>query len=327
MKPICCNLIRSTAAVCVLMVSGFVSAEDGVVRLSDQASAGPNSAGVVRMSDRLPAGVRPASYLPGITPIAECGAPQAVGCQPGCCAPDACSDSCGVCGVLTCDPCCNYTHGRQAVGTDCCDGNGCYGQSCSGCCSNGSNCGCNGYGCNQCCCNGQACCYGNGYNQRMNTLFAGPVCSGTGSRSRDHWRGQALSFRAKNARLADKLFGWMVPSGCCGQGCPPVGKYHMTYADQPDYADPRDAQMYAAQGYGMPMTVPLAPNVHQQYNYSWGVPASRITQISNYNPQSSPQPLYHQSWHSGGQGPAAGHVHSLGETVSRTKSFFHPGGF
>jgi hypothetical protein len=42
-----------------------------------------------------------------------------------------------------------------------------------------------------------------------------------------------------NARLADKLFGWMIPSGCGGQGCPPIGKYHMTYADQPRLYQPQ----------------------------------------------------------------------------------------
>ena len=105
-----------------------------------------------------------------------------------------------------------------------------------------------------------------------------------------------MSFHNKNARLADKLFGWMIPSGCCGQGCPPIGKYHMTYADQPDYADPRDSQIYAAQGYGMPITVPLAPIVNHTYNYSAGIPSSRITHIGNYDPQSSPQRLPHQTW-------------------------------
>ncbi len=101
-----------------------------------------------------------------------------------------------------------------------------------------------------------------------------------------------MSFRNKNARLADRLFGWMIPSGCCGRGCPPVGKYHMTYADQPGYMDPRDGQMYAAQGYGMPMTVPLAPNVNHQYNYSATLPASRVTQIGNYNPSF----ISHSEW-------------------------------
>lgn len=128
------------------------------------------------------------------------------------------------------------------------------------------------------------------------TWFARSVDSGTGYAGRDFYHGNAMSFHNKNARLADKLFGWMVPSGCGGGGCPPVGKYHMTYADQPDYINPNDSQIYAAQGYGMPITVPLAPNVNHQYNYSAGIPASRITTIGNYNPMTSPQRLPHQSW-------------------------------
>jgi hypothetical protein len=105
-----------------------------------------------------------------------------------------------------------------------------------------------------------------------------------------------MSFRNKNARLADKLFGWMIPSGCCGQGCPPCGKYQMTYADQPDYINPNDTQIYATHQYGMPITVPLAPNVNHAYNYNSGIPSSRITTIGNYNPQTAPQRLPHQTW-------------------------------
>lgn len=151
--------------------------------------------------------------------------------------------------------------------------------------------------CLNCCCHGNMQCgYVDGYRQRMNCLFAGSACSGTGNPCHDFYRGQALSFAAKNARLADHLFGWMVPSGCCGKGCPPVGCYEMTYADQPEYIDSRDTQLYAAQGYNMPVTVPLAPNVRHAYNYSSGMPASRITKISNYNPQTSARRMPHQSW-------------------------------
>lgn len=138
--------------------------------------------------------------------------------------------------------------------------------------------------------------FGDIHRDHVNTLFAGSADCETGSTVRDCWRGQSLSFRNKNARLGNLLFGWMVPSGCCGQGCAPVGAYHVTYADQPDYIDQRDTQLYAAQGYGMPITVPLAPNVNHTYNYSAGVPASRVTHIGNYNPQTSPRPLYKQTW-------------------------------
>lgn len=101
--------------------------------------------------------------------------------------------------------------------------------------------------------------------------------------------------RANNT-VCDRLFGWMIPSGCGGQGAPLAGKYHMVYAEQPSWIDPRDTQIYAAQGYGMPMTVPLAPNVNHAYNYSSGIPASRVTTIGNYNPATSARPLPHQSW-------------------------------
>ncbi len=96
--------------------------------------------------------------------------------------------------------------------------------------------------------------------------------------------------------LFDCLFGWAIPSGNCGQGLPLVGKYHMVYADRPDYVNPADTQLYGAGQYGMPITVPLAPTVNYQYNYSSGVPSSRITTIGTWNPQTSARPLNCQSW-------------------------------
>ena len=92
------------------------------------------------------------------------------------------------------------------------------------------------------------------------------------------------------------LFGWAFPSGACGQGLPLVGKYHMVYADQPGYVNPADTQLYSAPGYGMPVTVPLAPTVNYQYNYSSGLPASRVTTIGTWNPITSPTALPYQSW-------------------------------
>ncbi len=61
--------------------------------------------------------------------------------------------------------------------------------------------------------------------------------------------------------------------------------YSMVYPYNPWYFDRRDAQVYAAQGYGAPMTVPLAPNVTNQWNYGWGVPSSRLTPISRVAPR------------------------------------------
>ena len=154
-----------------------------------------------------------------------------------------------------------------------------------------------GQGCQSC----DDCFYGDGYNERMVTLFAKAVpkdCCNNQCWGRRWWRGQQENYLARNQRLSNCLFGWLVPSGCCGQGCPPIGKYCMTYADDPGYGDPRDGgAAYGVQGYGVPMTVPLAPNVRQSYNYSWGTPSSRITPLGNYSGTGGgPQQLYHQSW-------------------------------
>ncbi len=73
---------------------------------------------------------------------------------------------------------------------------------------------------------------------------------------------------------------------CClkdqGYGCRFLDYhcYTMTYPVNPWYYDPRDTRVYAAAGFGAPMTVPLAPTVQTQVNYGWGIPASRITPIS-----------------------------------------------
>ncbi len=43
--------------------------------------------------------------------------------------------------------------------------------------------------------------------------------------------------------------------------------------------DCRDQYINSQQGYGVPVTVPLAPVVCKQYNYGWGLPASRLTHV------------------------------------------------
>jgi hypothetical protein len=76
-------------------------------------------------------------------------------------------------------------------------------------------------------------------------------------------------------------FGYFIPSGHCGQGSPPFGHYSMVYPVNPQHFDGRDGQVYAAQGYAGPVSVPLAPVVNHTYNYGWGVPSSRLTPISH----------------------------------------------
>lgn len=49
----------------------------------------------------------------------------------------------------------------------------------------------------------------------------------------------------------------------------------------PGYSHPSDASgVYAAQGFNGPVTIPLAPNVRDSYNYSWGIPSSRLTPVA-----------------------------------------------
>ncbi|WP_144996179.1 hypothetical protein [Polystyrenella longa] len=81
---------------------------------------------------------------------------------------------------------------------------------------------------------------------------------------------------------------YFCPEGSGGQGTPPVGCYDMIYSANPQQFDQRDGSVYAAQAYGVPVSVPLAPNVKQAYNYSWGVPSSRLTRISRVAPPNSP---------------------------------------
>ncbi len=77
-------------------------------------------------------------------------------------------------------------------------------------------------------------------------------------------------------------FGYFCPSGAGGAGSPFFGKYARVYPQDVNYFDGRDGQLYAAQGYGAPMAVPLAPVVGHTYNYGWGIPSSRLTPISHH---------------------------------------------
>ena len=78
---------------------------------------------------------------------------------------------------------------------------------------------------------------------------------------------------------------WCSPDH--GYGCRFLDShcYSMAYPINPWYYDPRDTRVYAAAGFGAPMTVPIAPTVQTQVNYGWGIPASRITPISRVAPQ------------------------------------------
>lgn len=84
-------------------------------------------------------------------------------------------------------------------------------------------------------------------------------------------------------------YGSGIQSWGCDDHCRPhrnrrqafgFGLYDITYAVNPYYQDPRDTRVYSAQGWGVPMAVPLAPVVGNTYNYGWGMPSSRMTPIS-----------------------------------------------
>jgi hypothetical protein len=75
------------------------------------------------------------------------------------------------------------------------------------------------------------------------------------------------------------------PTGYNGLGTPIVDHYSTVYATLPEYADPRDGRVYSAEGYNVPVAVPLAPNVEHTYNYGWGIPSSRRTPISRFVPE------------------------------------------
>ncbi len=80
---------------------------------------------------------------------------------------------------------------------------------------------------------------------------------------------------------------WRCLYGDCPPGphhwprdLPPIGCYRLAYPVNPHHFDARDGRIYAAQGYGHPVAVPLAPNVEHTYNYGWGVPSSRLSPVS-----------------------------------------------
>lgn len=53
------------------------------------------------------------------------------------------------------------------------------------------------------------------------------------------------------------------------------------YVNNAYYYDVRDTRLYSAQGYDVPVTVPVAPIV-RTYNYGWGVPSARLSPIGGY---------------------------------------------
>ena len=100
----------------------------------------------------------------------------------------------------------------------------------------------------------------------------------------DIWSVQSQTFLARNRRQSEAWSTWVfyrlglyTPAS---MHTAPIGSYRMVYPVDPRYVDPRDTKVYGAQGAGIPIVVPLAPNVGSAYNYGSGLPASRLTPIS-----------------------------------------------
>jgi hypothetical protein len=198
---------------------------------------------------------------------------RSAGCRAAGCAPNA---GCGPNRVTGCN-----TNGR-ACGPNGCASDGCYAGNCYGSLQDGMICAGRPYtlgdlGADLCSvkCKTRNCL---GFNK----------CHGGGAihswwceqqfKSQCH---RAYRNRAFSAWINNK-FNYFKPSGCCGQGCPPIGKYSRVYAADPNYYDARDEQVYASPVTGLPTAIPLAPGVRYQYNYSWGYPGSRLTPISTF---------------------------------------------
>jgi hypothetical protein len=65
---------------------------------------------------------------------------------------------------------------------------------------------------------------------------------------------------------------------CHGRGCSSCRCYKPF---DPAYCDFRDTRVYSAQGYGVPVTVPLAP-ISRTFNYGWGIPTTRLSRAGGY---------------------------------------------
>lgn len=184
-------------------------------------------------------------------------------CQPSCCAPQ-----------------------------NCCPGSGCDAGSCAcptknGCCADGCDAAgryritdtrpaCDSLGCDAC--DGGSGGYRNGNSGSW--LNSNGLAGFLNGQAAAHRARNRLASANLNAYLRCRL-GYFIHDGSGGVGSPLFGHYQVVYPVNPHHFDSRDGQVYAAQGYGGPVSVPLAPTVRHAYNYGWGVPSSRLTPVSN----------------------------------------------
>ena len=251
--------------------------------------------GVVTLTDRAPRAT--ANSDAAVTPAGLLAGPAAcdIGCEPGCEAPAVC----GVCDGGGCDGGC----GTGVCGNGACGGGACGAGNCrtcgptftlpgrcllagSGvCCPNcGTGCGPEGY-CTSCGVAGVPC-DGPGLCLPGMPCFGLPgVClpglPGAGlCRGIPYWGADG---GPESCYLASLLG---IGANACDGRRGLFGAYEHVYAVNPGYSDRREGNVWASAQTGVPMAVPLAPNVRHTMEYGWGMPSSRLVPISRPAPPS-----------------------------------------
>ena len=191
--------------------------------------------------------------------------------------------------------------GPQGVGP------GCYGQSCVGPQCAGPVCsGPMGAGPH---CAGGLACSGPAWSQSTNDMVNGSPCY-RGGRARLSRVGLGCRLVTWSARCdASMQAGYCrLRHGLCYKLHHVAGhlnKCHVSAHPGAGMYDQRDSVAYSAEGWGTPVSVPLAPTVKYVYNYSWGIPSSRLTPVG-----ATFQNYYPDRWASvSGPSPGAGMNH------------------
>lgn len=112
----------------------------------------------------------------------------------------------------------------------------------------------------------------------------GGRCAGSRNCHGGFWGDQFSRYRCRNQVQSQRLGNGL---GCAFAFAAPLtwwdwGARKDIVAVNPAYSDPRDSELYSAQGYGVPIAVPLAPVVRDTYNYGWGMPSSRLTPVATH---------------------------------------------
>lgn len=258
---------RSIGALATVLLAagwsaGVRAADDGVIRISDHAAPS-----VVRISDRVVRGQSPVDLTdPSVQPASLL-------CPASLDAPECCTE--GSCTISDC-PCQTYTCPPTVC--ECPSYHAC--PDCSPC------------GCGHKCpiigwlvhCHDIKAHYWNKWG--LPTEICGiPLhccCCCCKERCPRQRRIRCRSY-AQRCDRRDRIRNWIAHSklNYFHITKPPCGHYSIVYPVDPWYGDARDGGIYAAEGYGGPMSVPLAPVIRHTFNYGWGVPSSRLTPISH----------------------------------------------